>query len=122
MSTSSTDQGTTPRETTEGSQPQNDKTCPVCKGLGYVRADVPVNHPDFGKLVPCACRLEEITEQRITALRTLSELEVLGRMTFDAFEPEGHGLPPDKASNLRWAYDTSKAFAEHPDLAREGLL
>lgn len=80
-----------------------------------MRADVPVDHPDFGKLVPCACRREEITKQRVSALRNVSELEVLGRMTFDAFEPEGHGLPPDKARNLRWAYDTAKAFAEHPE-------
>jgi len=94
--------------------PQDDGTCPVCRGLGYVRADVPVDHPDFGKLVPCTCRVEEITEQRIDALRTLSELRVLERMTFDAFEPEGHGLPPDVARNLRWAYETARAFAEDP--------
>ena len=26
------------------------EVCPICQGLGYVRAHVPVDHPDFGKL------------------------------------------------------------------------
>ncbi|MGQ9458510.1 MAG: ATP-binding protein, partial [Anaerolineae bacterium] len=24
------------------------ETCPICHGLGYVRRDLPVGHPDFG--------------------------------------------------------------------------
>jgi len=91
-----------------------EETCPICGGLGYVRADVPLGHADFGKLVPCTCRLEELAERRVTALRTLSELQVLGRKTFEAFEPQGHGLPPNKSANLRWAYNEAKAFAENP--------
>lgn len=27
--------------------------CQVCGGIGYVRNDVPINHPDFGKLFLC---------------------------------------------------------------------
>jgi len=27
--------------------------CPVCGGVGWIRNDVPVDHPDFGKLRPC---------------------------------------------------------------------
>lgn len=92
-----------------------EEVCSICKGLGYVRADVPVDHPDFGKLVPCPCRLDELREQRIDALRTLSELEVLEHMTFETFAPDGHGLPPDKRANLHWAYDQAKAFAEDPE-------
>ncbi|MBS3783703.1 MAG: ATP-binding protein [Anaerolineae bacterium] len=95
------------RGTTEG-------ICPICHGLGYVRADVPVDHPDFGKLVPCSCRLEELNEQRVSALRTLSELQTLERMTFESFAPEGHGLPPEKRANLRWAYDEARDFAKDP--------
>lgn len=94
---------------------QQTETCPICKGLGYVRKDVPVGHPDFGKLVPCTCKMEEIAEQRVKALRTLSELKVLERMTFESFAPEGHGLPPDKRANLRWAYDEARAFADNPE-------
>lgn len=88
--------------------------CPICKGLGYLRADVPVGHPDFGKLIPCKCHLAEVAQQRVEALRSLSELDALSRMTFDNFIPEGRGLPPDKQANLRWAYEEARSFAENP--------
>jgi len=89
--------------------------CPICKGLGYVRADVPVGHPDFGKLVPCTCHLAELAEQRVATLRTLSDLGILSRMTFEAFNPEGHSLPPDKQANLRLAYEEARTFAQKPE-------
>jgi len=88
--------------------------CPYCKGLGYVRADVPVGHPDFGKLLPCTCRLAEMAQQRVERLRALGNLDALAHMTFDTFVPEGHGLPPQKQENLRHAYETARAFAENP--------
>ena len=91
-----------------------EEVCPICKGIGYLRADVPVGHPDFGKLVPCTCRLVELAEQRVAMLRTLSDLEILSRMTFETFIHEGHGLPPDKCDNLRWAYEEARSFAENP--------
>jgi len=28
-------------------------TCLHCNGVGFVRQDLPVGHPDFGKLIPC---------------------------------------------------------------------
>ncbi len=92
-----------------------EKACPICKGMGYVRADVPVGHPDFGKLVPCTCRLAELAQRRVAALRTLSDLEILARMTFETFVSEGHGLPPDKQDNLRWAYEDARGFAKKPE-------
>jgi DNA replication protein DnaC len=94
---------------------RTEEVCPICQGLGYVRAAVPVDHPDFGKLIPCTCRREELTEKRVSALRTLSELQVLERMTFESFAPEGHGLPPDKRANLRWAYNVARDFARNPE-------
>jgi len=103
------------RDRSEAAEEQAQEACSICQGLGYVRADVPLGHPDFGKLVPCTCRLEELAEQRVSALRTLSELKVLERMTFDSFAPQGHGLPPDKQANLRWAYNEARAFAENPE-------
>jgi DNA replication protein DnaC len=96
-------------------QEKAQEICPICQGLGYVRAAVPVDHPDFGKLIPCTCRREELTQKRVSALRTLSELKVLERMTFESFAPEGHGLPPDKRANLRWAYNEARDFARKPE-------
>ncbi len=102
------------RAAESGDERSQEETCPMCQGLGYIRADVPVDHPDFGKLVPCTCRLEELADKRVSALRTLSELKVLERMTFESFAPEGHGLRSDKRENLRWAYNEARGFAEDP--------
>jgi len=96
------------------SEPEVKETCPICKGLGYVRADVPVGHPDFGTLIPCTCRLVEMAARRIEALRAVGDLQALARMTFETFNPEGHSLPPDKQANLRWAYEEARVFAENP--------
>lgn len=91
-----------------------DPNCPICKGLGYVRLDVPVGHPLFGKLFPCTCRLKELETRQERTLRALSNLEVLSRFTFDTFHPDGRGLSPDRQRNLRHAYDAARAFALDP--------
>jgi DNA replication protein DnaC len=113
--TLSTDQERSKKQNAENKTRETEEICPLCNGIGYLRADVPVGHPDFGQLVPCTCRLAELAEQRVTALRAMSELDVMSRMTFDTFAPEGHGLPPDKQANLRWAYEETRSFAEHPE-------
>ena len=96
------------------SAPSSTKPCPICNGIGYLRSNAPVDHPDFGKLTPCTCQLSELVQKRATALRTISNLDLMSRMTFEAFATEGHGLPPDKRANLRWAYDEAREFAQTP--------
>ena len=88
--------------------------CPRCGGLGYLRVDVPVDDPGFGKLVPCRCKLTELADNRAAALRSESELGVLSRMTFETFVPDGLGQSPEKQANLRWAYEESCRFAQNP--------
>ncbi len=90
------------------------ETCPICKGLGYLRADVPVGHPDFGKLIPCKCQLPQLAARRAATLRTMSDLDVLADKTFETFIPNVPGLPSDKQANLQWAYEEASAFAKHP--------
>jgi len=82
--------------------------------LGFLRQDLPVGHPDFGKLFPCACRLEEMERLRAQELRKLSNLEGLARYTFDRFVPQGHGLNPEKRRNLQRAFDLAREFALQP--------
>jgi len=88
--------------------------CPLCQGMGYVRLDVPIDHPDFGKLFPCTCRAREIQAQRSETLKLSSNLATLERFTFKTFRPEGHGLSPELQLNLRRAYDTALAYAQRP--------
>jgi DNA replication protein DnaC len=96
-------------------EPAGQDLCPICKGLGFVRADVPVEHPDFGKLVPCTCHLANMAQQRADALRSLSDLDAMRRMRFDTFDPAVPGLAPDKQANLQWAYQEAQDFARNPD-------
>jgi DNA replication protein DnaC len=96
------------------SAPEPDE-CPLCGGLGFVREDVPVGHPHFGKVFPCRCKLDEIERQRLEQLRALSNLDHLTHMTFGTFLPDGIGLTPDKARNLHYAYELAQHYAEKPE-------
>jgi DNA replication protein DnaC len=101
-------------EMTEESQKSNETVCPHCGGLGFLRRDLPVDHPDFGKLFACACRLEEMETRRTRELRKLSNLDALTRYTFDGFAPQGHGLNPEKRRNLQRAFELAREFGAHP--------
>ena len=66
-----------------------DPECPYCGGLGYLRADVPVGHQDFGKIVTCKCRQAQVSQQVHRRLFSLSNLDELRHLTFENFEPRG---------------------------------
>src|SRR5512133_2239057 len=53
--------------------------CPICRGAGFLRLDLPPGHPDFGKLVLCRCRTDSITRERKDKLERLSNLGPLVR-------------------------------------------
>jgi DNA replication protein DnaC len=92
-----------------------DPACPICHGLGYIRLDVPVGHPHFGKLFPCTCRMDEIAAHRDEAMRAMSNLEALERFSFDNFSADGKGLSPERQRNLQHAFEAAKAFAKRPE-------
>lgn len=101
------------------SQNQN-KVCAICAGpalcggVGFVRKDVPVGHPDFGKAFPCPQRPVSTTAAVAGSLTESSGLYLLGHMTFDNFMPQGLGLSPERQKNLQRAYDLAFQFAEEP--------
>ena len=80
--------------------------CPTCDGAGYVRMDVPLGDPAFGKPVPCHCREREWEERRRLDLRRYSSLDPFYDKTFDSFN--------SKAPGVREAYDAARRFAERP--------
>ncbi|MBN1992321.1 MAG: ATP-binding protein [Anaerolineae bacterium] len=88
--------------------------CPICGGTGYLRQNVPVGHPNFGKLIECQCRQAERETRRLNVLRAISNLDMMARFTFDNFVPDGYGLTDTKRQNLRMAYDAAYAFANTP--------
>ena len=107
--TSNTEQGPSVRDSEQSSA-----ECPLCGGLGFVREDVPIDHPHFGKLFPCRCKLAEIEQLRLENLRALSNLDHLARMTFDTFVSDGYGLSPEKAANLHHAFNEAQQYASGP--------
>ncbi|MBK8046988.1 MAG: ATP-binding protein [Anaerolineales bacterium] len=92
-----------------------DELCPICGGAGFVVPDLPIGHPDFGKAVPCSCRQRERSQRRMRSLQGISALETLDRLTFENFIAEPSHLAPERAFNLRRAFETCRLFAQEPD-------
>jgi DNA replication protein DnaC len=80
-----------------------------------LRSDVPLDHPDFGKAVPCECKVAEFQEKRLADLREASNLDSLSRLTFESFVPDGYGLNTQLSENLRSAFNAASEYAAHPE-------
>ena len=74
-----------------------------------------MDHPNFGKPVPCQCRTTDIQNQRLTQLRAISNLDALEHYTFDSFVPTGYGITQNKSRTLVDAYNSAREFADDPD-------
>src|SRR5439155_628431 len=64
--------------------PVSEDTCPECAGAGYYTLAVPVGHPDFGKLLPCACRMRARAQHAQALLAELAR--TLGRLAYAWFD------------------------------------
>lgn len=72
-------------ETTPSPRPLNDLAastppnsrhssgCPLCDGAGFYKLAVPLGHPQFGELLPCACTLAERERREAATLDLLRE-------------------------------------------------
>jgi DNA replication protein DnaC len=87
--------------------------CPHCGGTGFVRLQVPVGHPLFGKAVPCICKRRERRERRLARLLKDSNLQHLRGMTFDSFEVKQDVSNEVKVS-LQDALGLARDFAATP--------
>jgi len=96
-------------------QGAGDPNCPVCHGLGYVREEVEIGHPHFGKVLPCVCRQVELEEHQKTRLLEISSLGPLATKTFDTFHPEGRAENETHRRSLGLAFDRAKSYAEAPE-------
>jgi len=87
--------------------------CPYCRGLGFVRLDVPLGHPQFGKAVPCICRRDDRRLRRLAQLRHSGNLEQLQRMRFESFQTQG--IESAEASlHLQFVLDACRQYADQP--------
>jgi DNA replication protein DnaC len=88
--------------------------CPRCGDAGFVRRDVPVGHPDFGRAFPCSCRAATVQETRRARLERLSNLGPLTRLTFDTLIKEGRSVEPARRERYRRAYTAAVEYAARP--------
>ncbi len=90
-----------------------DPDCPHCHGLGYIRQDLPLGHPDFGRLEICACRQADIQDRIRQRLFSLSHLDELTELTFDSFNPHGRvGLGQQQQDSIERAYNQAHAYSK----------
>ena len=90
-----------------------DPNCPYCHGLGYLRLEVPVEHPDFGKVHICSCLHAQVNQQVRDRLFALSNLNELSHLTFENFNARGRmGLWPQQTNSLEIAYNQANHFAQ----------
>ncbi|OPZ69107.1 MAG: DNA replication protein DnaC [bacterium ADurb.Bin478] len=91
-----------------------DPNCPICGGVGFIRRDLPVGHPDFGRLEICTCRQREVARSETQRLYRLSNLEAFQGMTFDTFKVQGRlGLGEAQIKSLNFAYNQAQHFAKN---------
>jgi DNA replication protein DnaC len=71
---------------TSSTEPQSPKSglpgdpnCPYCGGLGYIQRDLPITHPDFGKLQMCVCYQKTAAQSERSRLYQLSNLDAFAR-------------------------------------------
>ena len=89
--------------------------CPICKGVGFFRRDLPPNHPQFGRAVPCRCTKTELQQQRQRRLLKLSNLGMLSRFTFKTFTPNNdEQMDPQDKENRERALIQCREYAKNP--------
>ncbi len=79
-----------------------------------MRQDLPVGHPDFGRLSICSCRHNEVSQQVHQRLFAHSNLAELTHLTFENFERRGHiGIPTQQAASLENAFNQAQHYSQH---------
>ncbi len=84
--------------------------------MGYLRAEVPLDHPDFGRLEICVCRRTNIANAVRDHLFALSHLDELKDLTFETFKLRGRkGLGELQANSLEMACNQARHYAQKLD-------
>ncbi len=95
-----------------------DPNCPYCGGVGYLRQDVPVDDPRFGRLESCVCRTADVAAGARQRLFQMSRLDRLSHLTFENFEIRGNKnakfVTLQDVHSLQTTRDTAEDFARSP--------
>ncbi|MBI4570779.1 MAG: ATP-binding protein, partial [Chloroflexi bacterium] len=88
--------------------------CPICNGARFVRLNVSLGHPEFGKAVPCRCVELESKEARSARLLRYSNLGPLTRLTFENLIRRGRSADPRDQARFQRCADDAEAFSQDP--------
>jgi len=92
-----------------------DPNCPICHGIGFVRRDLPISDPNFGKMEICTCRKEQMDKLKAEHLYDISNVESFHSMTFESFNIYGRTNEKDANKSLEVAFQSAKNFAAQPN-------
>ncbi len=92
----------------------DESVCPHCDGVGFVRKELPFDHPEFGRAVPCRCVEDESKDQRLARLQSYSNLGPLTRLTFENLIRRGRSADPRDQARFQRCVDDAEAFAQDP--------
>lgn len=87
----------------------------MCGGGGFLRRELPIDHPEFGKAVPCSCTTAETDDSRLSRLQKYSSLGPLTRLTFSNLLEQGRSSNPRDRELFRGLVADARAFAEAPE-------
>src|SRR5437660_1443091 len=92
-------------------EPEPQPVCPICKDYGFVRKDVPLGDPDFGRAIACSCRQGEVRDR----LRRRSQIGALADRSFENFLRGGRGqLSERDQRQLANSLEACRSYAEDP--------
>jgi DNA replication protein DnaC len=81
--------------------------CPLCKGAGFLRNNVPFGHPQFGKAIACECKEQERKRKRRQYLQEISNLGAFASKRFETFNAQAPGTLE--------AFQYAQRFAQNPN-------
>jgi DNA replication protein DnaC len=91
--------------------------CEFCGGVGFLRSEVPLGHPNFGRLETCVCRSGEVAQNARQRLYEMSNLDRLSHLSFENFNtsgnPKAEFVTPQEVASLQGARDVSEEFSTH---------
>ena len=88
--------------------------CAICGGRGWVRREVPLDSPDFGRAFLCACQRDLSNGHRLERLRRFSNMGSLAQVSLDATSPPGPGASAEARARFEAALDAARAYADEP--------
>ena len=92
-----------------------ENVCARCGGAGFLGRDLPLDHPEFGKVIACECVSSESVEARRDRLQQYSSLGPLTRLVFDNLIVNGRSNNPRDRTLFSGLVADAKEFAENPN-------